>query len=74
MMGVGNDQVWQEVKDGTYLGFSIEGAFSDRKIEASKEDEVMTEERAGELLLIPTDDLTEEQAKEILDFIAISLK
>jgi len=74
MMGVGNDQVWQEVKDGTYLGFSIEGAFSDRKIEASKIDEVMTEERAGELLLIPTDDLTEEQAKEILDFIAISLK
>jgi len=64
MMGVGNDQVWQEVKDGTYLGFSIEGAFSDRKIEAS-----MTEERAGELLEIKSEDLTESQAQEILDLI-----
>jgi hypothetical protein len=74
MMGVDNDEVWKEVKDGTYLGFSIEGAFSDRKIEASKQDEVMTEERAEELLLIPTEELTEEQAKEILDLIAVSLK
>lgn len=74
MMGVDNDDVWKEVKDGTYLGFSIEGAFSDRKISASKEDEIMTEERAGELLLIPTEDLTEEQAKEILALLAISIK
>lgn len=74
MMGVDNDDVWKEVKDGTYLGFSIEGAFSDRKISASKEDEIMTEERAGELLLIPTEELTEDQAKEILDLIASSLK
>ncbi len=73
-MRVDNDEVWKEVKDGTYLGFSIEGAFSDRKIEASKQDEVMTEERAEELLLIPTEELTEEQAKEILDLITASLK
>ena len=73
MMSVDNDDVWKEVKEGTYLGFSIEGNFADRVLDASAVKEPMTEERAGELLLIPTEDLTEEQAKEILDLLTISI-
>ena len=37
IMKVDNDKVWDEVKKGVYLGFSIEGRFSDKKIEASIE-------------------------------------
>ncbi len=37
IMKVDNDKVWDEVKKGVYLGFSIEGRFSDKKIEASVE-------------------------------------
>jgi len=68
VMSVDNDDVWKEVKNGTYLGFSIEGAFSDRKISAS-----MTEERAAELLKISPEELTEEQAGEIIDLIKSQL-
>jgi len=28
-MKIDNDEVWQDVKNGKYLGFSIEGFFSD---------------------------------------------
>ena len=30
-MKIDNDKVWQDVKDGTYLGLSIEGIFSNRE-------------------------------------------
>lgn len=31
IMSVQNDDVWKDVKDGKYLGLSIEGIFSDKK-------------------------------------------
>lgn len=66
---VENDEVWQEVKNGTYKGFSIEGRFSDKLLEASKyDDSVMTEERAEELLALDRE-LTESEAQEVLDLI-----
>ena len=37
-MKVDNDEVWQDVKDKKYLGLSIEGMFSDKQQELSKED------------------------------------
>jgi len=75
MMSVDNDEVWKKVKDGTFLGYSIEGSFADRVIEAHKieEPKMMTEERAAELLQIPSEDLTEEQAQEIVDLITQTL-
>lgn len=30
IMGIDNEEVWQDVKNGTYLGISIEGVFSDK--------------------------------------------
>lgn len=71
---VENDEVWQEVKNGTYKGFSIEGRFSDKLLEASKyDDSVMTEERAEELLALDRE-LTESEAQEILDLIKSTLQ
>jgi len=71
---VENDEVWQEVKNGTYKGFSIEGRFSDKLLEASKYDNsVMTEERAEELLALDRE-LTESEAQEILDLIKSTLQ
>ena len=50
MMKINNEEEWEQVKEGTYQGFSIEGAFSGFEnvegIEASKqiaEDEVLVE-------------------------------
>ena len=43
VMKVDNDDVWQDVKDGKYLGLSIEGIFSEREV-LSKDVEDMTEE------------------------------
>ena len=37
VMKVDNDDIWKEVKDGTYLGLSIEGVFSDKEVEASSD-------------------------------------
>lgn len=71
---VENDDVWQEVKNGTYKGFSIEGRFSDKLLEASKyDDSIMTEERATELLNLDRE-LTESEAQEILDLIKSTLQ
>ena len=38
-MKIDNDKVWQDVKDGKYLGFSIEGFFSDKAIQQKEEKE-----------------------------------
>lgn len=45
IMKVDDDAVWKDVKAGTYQGFSIEGIFSDRKIEASAEVELTEDEK-----------------------------
>ena len=37
-MKVYNEQVWQEIKEKKYLGLSIEGMFSDKQEEMSKDD------------------------------------
>ena len=72
MMSVDNDEVWKKVKDGTFLGYSIEGSFADRVIEASKPKE-MTEERAAELLLVEPENLTDQEAKEIFELLKSQL-
>ena len=45
MMKVDNDEVWARVKNGEYLGLSIEGFFKDAVVEASKD---FTEAEADE--------------------------
>lgn len=72
MMSVDNDEVWKKVKDGTFLGYSIEGSFADRVIDASKPKE-MTEERAAELLLVEPENLTDQEAQEIVDLLKSQL-
>ena len=72
MMSVDNEDVWAKVKDGTFLGYSIEGSFADRVIEASKPKE-MTEERAAELLLVEPENLTDQEAQEIVDLLKSKL-
>ena len=49
-MKIDNDEVWQDVKNGKYLGLSIEGIFSDKKEESMSLIEDMTEEEAKILL------------------------
>ena len=44
-MKIDNDDVWNDVKEGRYLGLSIEGIFSDKENLSSEIDE-MTEEEA----------------------------
>jgi hypothetical protein len=43
VMGIDNDKVWEEIKNGTYLGISVEGYFSDeQKLSAqSEQDELI---------------------------------
>lgn len=42
-MKIDNDQTWKEVKEGKYLGFSIEAFFSDREEEFSKDEQTLNE-------------------------------
>ena len=42
-MKIDNDQTWKEVKEGKYLGFSIEAFFSDREEEFSKDEQILKE-------------------------------
>jgi len=39
-MKIDNDEVWQDVKSGKYLGFSIEGFFSDNSQEEMSQEEI----------------------------------
>lgn len=44
IMGIDNDEVWQEIKNGTYLGISIEGYFSDKlemSLQVEKDNELL---------------------------------
>jgi uncharacterized protein with FMN-binding domain len=44
IMSIENDKVWQEIKDGTYLGISVEGYFSDeQKLSAQIEEDKLIE-------------------------------
>ena len=44
IMSIENDKVWQEIKDGTYLGISVEGYFSDeQKLSAQSEEDKLIE-------------------------------
>jgi hypothetical protein len=40
IMSIDNDKVWQEIKDGTYLGISVEGYFSDEEKLSSQNKEL----------------------------------
>jgi len=50
VMKVDNDAVWQDVKNGRYLGLSIEGIFSDKQQEEMSSIEDMNENEAFALL------------------------
>ena len=43
-MKIDNDEVWKDVKNGKYLGFSIEGFFSDQLEKKEMSEEEMSEE------------------------------
>lgn len=63
VMKVDNDEVWNDVKDGKYLGLSIEGIFSDKKEDLSAIDEVLS------ICDKDVDDMTDEEALELLNTI-----
>ena len=42
-MKIDNDEVWEDVKNGKYLGLSIEGIFSDKKDTEMSVEDVLTE-------------------------------
>jgi len=62
VMKIDNDAVWQDVKNGKYLGLSIEGIFSDKKQEDMSAVEDMTEEEA-KILLQEIKDYLENESK-----------
>ena len=62
VMKIDNDAVWQDVKNGKYLGLSIEGIFSDKKQEDMSAVEDMTEEEA-KILLQEIKDYLENEGK-----------
>lgn len=44
VMSIENDNVWKEIKDGTYLGLSVEGYFSDeQKLSATQQEKELIE-------------------------------
>jgi len=56
VMKIDNDEIWKDVKDGTYLGLSIEGIFSDKEVKTSEEQiEEVKEEMLEEM------EMTDEQ-------------
>ena len=55
VMKIDNDAVWQDVKNGKYLGLSIEGIFSDKK-----------EEEMSAIEDINIEDISEEEAYEMI--------
>jgi len=48
-MKIDNDEVWADVKNGKYLGLSIEGIFSDKVEDMSSDEEMTTTEFIDEL-------------------------
>ena len=63
VMKVDNDEIWKDVKDGTYLGLSIEGIFSDKEVKTSEQvkEEVLEEmEMTDEQIIKAIMDMLEE--------------
>ena len=57
-MKVNNDEVWKEVKDGTYKGFSIEGFFSDQANRPKEQiEEELSKDQISENLIIKIKDI-----------------
>jgi len=63
VMKVDNDEVWKDVKDGTYLGLSIEGIFSDKKEDLTAIDEVL------QICDKDVKDMSESEASGLLEII-----
>jgi len=63
VMKVDNDDVWQDVKTGKYLGLSIEGIFSDKKENLTAIDEVLN------ICDKNVDDMTDDEAMGLLNII-----
>ena len=63
IMKVDNDQVWQDVKAGKYLGLSIEGIFTDKKEDLTAIDEVLN------ICDKNVDDMTDDEAMGLLNII-----
>ena len=63
VMKVDNDEVWQDVKAGKYLGLSIEGIFSDKKENLTAIDEVLN------ICDKNVDDMTDDEAMGLLNII-----
>jgi len=68
VMKVNNDEVWNDIKEGNYLGLSIEGIFSDRPLKMSALTDVL------EIAEKNVEDMTEEEALGILDIMREMLK
>lgn len=75
IMRIDNDDIWKEVKQGKYLGFSIEGMFSD-ELERPKEPqkESLTYEDVKNIARKNVDDITEEEADMLLTVVKEMLK
>jgi hypothetical protein len=50
-MSIDNDKVWAEIKNGTYLGISVEGYFSDEQKLSAQNKELELIEKIKELIL-----------------------
>ena len=73
VMKIDNDAVWQDVKNGKYLGLSIEGIFSDKKQEdmSAMEDvniEDISEEEAYEMIQDIIELMDEEKLASYSDY------
>lgn len=60
VMKVDNDDVWKDVKDGKYLGLSIEGIFSDKK------EDLTAIEQVDEIYKIEIDSMSDQEAEKLL--------
>ena len=74
VMKVDNDEIWKDVKDGTYLGLSIEGIFSDQEVKTSEEQIEEVKEELLEEIEMTDEELIEAITKMNNDTIAIQKK
>jgi hypothetical protein len=49
-MSIDNDKVWAEIKNGTYLGISVEGYFSDEQKLSAQNKEIELIEKIKEII------------------------
>lgn len=61
VMKVDNDEVWQDVKNGKYLGLSIEGIFSDKK------ENLTAIEQVDKICQKEIDNMSEQEAESLLN-------